>query len=40
VDATAELDGLGRKDKRLLDAFEAGAMTVDQLRERRRAINA
>jgi DNA invertase Pin-like site-specific DNA recombinase len=38
VDATVEIDALRRADKRLLQAFEAGAITVDELRDRRNAI--
>ncbi len=39
VDATAEIGALRRADKRLLEAFEAGgAITVDELRDRRSAI--
>jgi DNA invertase Pin-like site-specific DNA recombinase len=40
VDATAEVDALRRADKRLLQAFEAGAIEVDLLRDRRNAIKA
>lgn len=38
VDATAEMNALRRADKRLLEAFEAGAIDVDLLRDRRSAI--
>jgi DNA invertase Pin-like site-specific DNA recombinase len=40
VDATAEVEALRRADKRLLQAFEAGAIEVDLLRDRRNAIKA
>ena len=36
----SQLAALKQKDKRLLDAYEGGAMTLDELRSRRNAIKA
>ncbi|GEP40919.1 hypothetical protein BGE01nite_02100 [Brevifollis gellanilyticus] len=35
---SAQLDELSKRDKRLLEAYEAGAISVDELRQKREAI--
>lgn len=38
VTPSAQIEELARRDKRLLDAFEAGAISVDELKDKRAAI--
>jgi DNA invertase Pin-like site-specific DNA recombinase len=38
VDPSQQVADLGRRDRRLLDAYEAGAITIDELKAKREAI--
>jgi len=38
IDSTAQLEDLGRRDSRLLDAFEGGAISLDELKTKRDSI--